>query len=221
MLNLLWFVFSLMILHSFIYFPVLTNDIGFEISASDGTVKCLITTIPPNLKKLDPELHCKWWDPIASPMMGSNHKPYSSIVRQYHRQHEHDVWGIFLFYFDYIQLGKTWNTYYSKWIKQHLKFIFFLIVMQKCRAIELSGYRAVGLSNCRAIELSDYRHAPVSDPQKTTKKFLSEKWNKNLITILIRIWGKYCKNSAVSDPHKNNKENSVGNYELKSDYISQ
>nr|XP_022307819.1 interleukin enhancer-binding factor 2 homolog [Crassostrea virginica] len=36
---------------------VLTNDIGFEISASDGTVKCLITTIPPNLKKLDPELH--------------------------------------------------------------------------------------------------------------------------------------------------------------------
>ncbi|XP_014780477.1 interleukin enhancer-binding factor 2 homolog isoform X1 [Octopus bimaculoides] len=36
---------------------MLTNESGFEISYSDVSVKCLITTIPPNLKKLDPELH--------------------------------------------------------------------------------------------------------------------------------------------------------------------
>ena len=53
---------QLRLLHSWlVYFPVLTmltNDSGFEISSAEATVKALITTIPPNLKKLDSDLHC-------------------------------------------------------------------------------------------------------------------------------------------------------------------
>lgn len=40
-------------------YSALPNEGGFEISSSEATVKVLIATIPPNLKKLDAQLHCK------------------------------------------------------------------------------------------------------------------------------------------------------------------
>ncbi len=36
---------------------MLTNEAGCEISSSDATVKIMVTTIPPNLKKIDPTMH--------------------------------------------------------------------------------------------------------------------------------------------------------------------
>ena len=48
-------------------YSALPNDSGFEISSSEATVKVLIATIPPNLKKLDPQLHCKYSTKSASP----------------------------------------------------------------------------------------------------------------------------------------------------------
>ena len=39
-------------------YSALPNEGGFEISSSEATVKVLIATIPPNMKKLDPQLHC-------------------------------------------------------------------------------------------------------------------------------------------------------------------
>jgi len=38
-------------------YSALPNEGGFEISSSEATVKVLIATIPPNLKKLDSQLH--------------------------------------------------------------------------------------------------------------------------------------------------------------------
>nr|KAF6500952.1 hypothetical protein HJG59_007975 [Molossus molossus] len=48
---------SLRVQETFEVLTMLTNEIGFEISSSDATVKILITTVAPNLRKLDPELH--------------------------------------------------------------------------------------------------------------------------------------------------------------------
>eukprot|EP00057_Strongylocentrotus_purpuratus_P001791 XP_001201787.2 PREDICTED: interleukin enhancer-binding factor 2 homolog [Strongylocentrotus purpuratus] len=36
---------------------MLANEAGCEISSSDATVKILVTTIPPNMKKLDASIH--------------------------------------------------------------------------------------------------------------------------------------------------------------------
>lgn len=39
---------------------MLANEAGCEISSSDATVKILVTTIPPNMKKLDASIHCEY-----------------------------------------------------------------------------------------------------------------------------------------------------------------
>ena len=54
---------------------MLLHEGGLEISNSDATVKVLVTTIPPNLKKLDSELHCKL----------SLHKPLLTCTLAYFR----------------------------------------------------------------------------------------------------------------------------------------
>jgi len=36
---------------------MLTNEAGCEISSSEATIKIMVTTIPPNLKKIDPAMH--------------------------------------------------------------------------------------------------------------------------------------------------------------------
>ena len=41
----------------FLVTTMLPNDGGFEISSSECTVKILISTIPPNLRLLDPTIH--------------------------------------------------------------------------------------------------------------------------------------------------------------------
>ncbi|GFS24662.1 interleukin enhancer-binding factor 2 homolog, partial [Elysia marginata] len=36
---------------------LLPNETGFQVNSGDASVQCLVTTIPPNLKKLDADLH--------------------------------------------------------------------------------------------------------------------------------------------------------------------
>ncbi len=65
----------------FAVLTMLTNDSGFGISSAEATVKVLITTIPPNLKKLDPDLHCKLHFTFAVCFSWANVSRKTSVYR--------------------------------------------------------------------------------------------------------------------------------------------
>ena len=59
---------------------MLMNEGGCEISSADATVRMLITTIPPNLKKLDPEIHCNLVFLMISSSLSVNHVYAASVL---------------------------------------------------------------------------------------------------------------------------------------------